>query len=147
MGLSGSDVSASSSPFEGAGNGEIMAHGLQDCLPLPVGLCLAQSTSQEEAAAVLRSQLGSLCPLGKEDGAWPVLLSLCTGYSEQKTVTISKARNFPHNCLQGISPGDGPEAFEDAVVAGVPEAGGTRCQCPVRFPSRGYSGVQKKNSE
>lgn len=62
-------------------------------------------------------------------------------------MTISKAMNFLCNYLQGISPGDGPEAFEDDVVASVPEAGGTRCQCPVRFPSQGYSGVRKKNSE
>lgn len=102
-----------------------MAHGIWDCLPLPVDLCLAQSAFQEEAAAVLWRRLGSLCPLGKEDGAWPVLLSLCTSYSEQETVTVSKEMKFPCNYLQGISPGDGPEAFEDAIVAGVPEARGS----------------------
>lgn len=48
--------------------------------------------------------LGSLCPREKEDGAWPVLLSLHASYSEQKTVTVSKATNLLCNCLQGISP-------------------------------------------
>lgn len=38
--------------FWGGGKGEIKAHGLRDCLPLPVGLCLAQSTLQEAAAAL-----------------------------------------------------------------------------------------------
>jgi len=116
------------------------------CVPLPVGLCLAQSAFQEEAGAVLWRWPGGLCPLGKEDGAWPALLSLCTGYSEQKAVTVSKATHLPCNCLQVISPGDGPEALGDAIVSGVPRTGGTWCQCPVWFRSWGYFGVQKKNS-
>lgn len=40
-------------------------------------------------------------------------------------MTVSKEMKFPCNYLQMISPGDGPEAFEDAIVAGVPEARGS----------------------
>lgn len=43
--------------------------------------------------------------LGKVDGAWPVLPSVCMDDDEPKTVPVSKISDPPPSCVQGVYPG------------------------------------------
>lgn len=84
--------------------------------------------------------------LGKVDGAWPVLPSVCMDDDEPKTVPVSKAVTLLQVVCKGYTR-DGPETSRDATMISVSEASVLMQASSLQFPSCRCASAWRKNSE